>query len=682
MKIIRETVRKAVASDALESTAYATPKTKARDTVRTVRRTLTKRLLSLVLAVSFWFASQGMALAQGMTLAQAIAFSPVTASAQGIASSLVKAPVKDETVYAKLNPDGTVSSIYVVNSFELAEQASFVDYGDYKEVRNLTTSDALTVTDGAVEINAPKGRFYYQGTVDSIPLPWNIAIRYSLDGQAVTAEEVAGKSGRLVISLDMQDNPQAASQSTSRAFAENYMLQAVLTLNASRCTGVEAEGATIVTAGKNQVVTFVKIPGVEGKYSVSMDVSDFEMDGIQITAIPFSLGFDLPALDELTGSFSELQEAIGQLVSGAAELAGGSTALRDAYDRLQQGLTEVQAGLKGLADGISQLAANGAGLRAGSRQVLDALTYMQSSLTTYTAAINGLAELAQGSAAVLEGLKLVSGGLNALSGSFTQADSGLRQQTGGVYTSLKQANEATIASLNQQVQALMADPVANAEQIRQLSMILGLLTANNELIAGLRTGIDGDGSAANPGLARGAAALAAQYARLDAAIQQMPTMLAEMSGGLTQLKSGVDQMVASYQAFDGGLEQYIAGIASINEGMLTLSNGYDTLVAGSKELQTGLAGLSQGMNAFASGTQAMRDRLTDAGLDKVNDLLGALTSGGGDAQSFVSSRNENVGSVQFIMMTKGIKAEEPPAEVKPQPLSKTFWHRLMDLFRR
>jgi putative membrane protein len=652
--------------------------------MKMIRKALTKKALALILAASFLFVSQGMALAQGT------------------ASSLTKAPVKDETVYAKLNPDGTVSSIYVVNSFELAEPASFADYGDYKEVRNLTTSDALAATDGAVEIDAPKGRFYYQGTVDSIPLPWNIAIGYSLDGQAVTAEEVAGKSGRLVISLDMKDGTQSASQTTSHAgsqsapksgtdvesgsaswaFAENYMLQAVLTLDAAHCTGVKAEGATIVTAGKNQVVTFVKIPGVDGRYSVSMDVSDFRMDGIQITGIPFSMGFDLPALDELTGSFAELQAGIGQLVSGAAELAGGSNALRDAYDRLQQGLVEVQTGLKGLSDGISQLAANGASLRAGSRQVLDALTFMQSNLTTYAAAINGLGELAQGSAAVLEGLKQVSGGLDALSGSFAQADSGLRQQTGGAYSSLKQANEATIASLNQQIQALMADPVANAEQIRQLSTIVGLLTANNQLIAGLRIGIDGDGSAANPGLARGAAALATQYAKLDAAIQQMPTMLAEMSGGLAQLKSGVDQMVASYQAFDGGLEQYIAGIATINEGMLTLSNGYDTLVAGSKELQTGLAGLSQGMNAYASGTQAMRDGLTDAGLDKVNDLLETLTFDGGEARSFVSSKNKNVGSVQFIMMTDGIKAEEPPMEVKPQPVSKTFWQRLMDLFKR
>ena len=76
---------------------------------------------------------------------------------------------KDEVVYINLSHDGSVESIYVVNAYDLTEEQPVTDFGNYREVKNLTTTEELSVQDGAISFTAPKGKFYYQGELDSRP---------------------------------------------------------------------------------------------------------------------------------------------------------------------------------------------------------------------------------------------------------------------------------------------------------------------------------------------------------------------------------------------------------------------------------------------------------------------------------------------------------------------------------
>ena len=50
---------------------------------------------------------------------------------------------KEEAVYINLNADGSVREVNVVNIFELDGKEHVTDYGKYKSVRNMTTTDPL-----------------------------------------------------------------------------------------------------------------------------------------------------------------------------------------------------------------------------------------------------------------------------------------------------------------------------------------------------------------------------------------------------------------------------------------------------------------------------------------------------------------------------------------------------------
>lgn len=100
---------------------------------------------------------------------------------------------KDENVYVNLNQDGSVFGVYVVNEYDLDEGTDITDYGNYDSVKNLTTDDQLKVSGDKVEIQAPAGKFYYQGNLKNAEVPWDISISYQLDGKEISADALAGK---------------------------------------------------------------------------------------------------------------------------------------------------------------------------------------------------------------------------------------------------------------------------------------------------------------------------------------------------------------------------------------------------------------------------------------------------------------------------------------------------------
>jgi putative membrane protein len=103
----------------------------------------------------------------------------LTVSADEIASQ------KDEVVYGILNLDGRAKDIYVVNIFE---DNNIVDYGDYKKVRNMTTSEEIVQKGDRISISTSANRLYYEGVIEKQELPWDIGIEYRLDGKKMSGD--------------------------------------------------------------------------------------------------------------------------------------------------------------------------------------------------------------------------------------------------------------------------------------------------------------------------------------------------------------------------------------------------------------------------------------------------------------------------------------------------------------
>ena len=303
---------------------------------------------------------------------------------------------KDENVYVNLKQDGSVDSIYVVNSFRLETETDIVDYGKYDSVKNLTTDAELEKKGDTITAAAPAGNFFYQGNLKTKEMPWELTIRYYLDGKEMQAEELAGKNGSLKITIHVGKN-----DSVDEAFFENYLLQATVTMNMDTCSNLKAAGAAVGNVGISKQLVYNIMAGQEKDIVITADILDFEMDPISFQGVPmsFDLDRDTLSMDALYDKTGEIKDAADEFSDGAAELSDGAGALKDGAADLKDGADSLKEGIESYADGAQSLGDGVDTLKDGTDDLAD-----------------GATELADGISSLKEGVDQLAGGYNGEEG--------------------------------------------------------------------------------------------------------------------------------------------------------------------------------------------------------------------------------------------------------------------------
>ena len=66
--------------------------------------------------------------------------------------------------------------------------------------------------------------------------------------------------------------------------------------------------------------------------------------------------------------------------------------------------------------------------------------------------------------------------------------------------------------------------------------------------------------------------------------------------------------------------------------------------------------------------------------DKIDDMISSISGSDDEVVSFVSDKNTNVDSVQFIIKTAAVKKAEVVEEEPEEEVTKSFLDKLKDLF--
>lgn len=560
---------------------------------------------------------------------------------------------KEEVVYGILDHDGSVKSIYVVNSFI---GGKVTDYGDYSFVRNMTTSEKLTQNGDAVNIDTVYDRFYYQGTLKSSNLPWKFAIQYSLDGKTVSPSELAGKSGALTIDLSVSKNP-----AVNPVFYDNYMLQISLTMDTQKCDDIRSENATIASAGRNKVIAHTVLPGKDAQIKVSANVRNFTMAGIEINAMPFSMPIEMPDTDALTEDMTLLSDAVGELNDGVA--------------RLSDGISQTYSGAKKLADGSANIAGGLKQLETNSEQLLEASAQIQSALSTIA-----------GSLSNQSGGGFSLAGFDELPATLRQLANGLKQITGSMET-LKNAYAAAYAALRNAISTipdadvdpapLYAAAYGNQELTRALDRLMEYYKAA-KTVKGTYAAVKEAFDAVEGGLetiSGSVGTIADSLTAMADAIEQAMSGM-DFVAQLRQLKQGLTELSANYSQFHQGLDGYMSAVK-------TLSGGYGEVHKGLQSLKGGIGQLDSGAKELSSGTGELNEAVADLPNEvqsQIDELTKDYEKPDFTPVSFVSDKNANVSAVQFVLKTGAIELPETVQTVAAEPVKLTFWQKLLRLF--
>lgn len=395
---------------------------------------------------------------------------------------------KEEVVYGTLNLDGSVNNLYVVNIFN---GGSITDYGNYSAISNMTTSDKLNQNGDQITIDTDADKLYYQGTLKSSELPWDIAIKYYLDGNEISGRDIAGKSGQVKITMSIKENT-----NISRTFFENYALQIALSLDNKLFSNIATENATVAEAGGKKQLAYTVLPGNGMDISVTADVQDFQMDAISLNGIKLSLGISMDN-NEFTGQMDELAEAIAGLDSGAGELLDG-------LKELSRGMQKYTDGMKAFKDGLGQFS-------LGADQLNNGATELK----------NGLAELTGQNDAIKDGALAIQ------QAAFDSVNTELSEMGLGLPT-LTPENYSTILSSIPDL-APVKDQLDGAVQFTQ-----GII--------GYTQGVAQLGQGASE-LAMGTEEFKASTAEIAASASELYSAAAEINAGLKKLRDGL----ASYK---------------------------------------------------------------------------------------------------------------------------------------
>lgn len=629
---------------------------------------------------------------------------------------------KEEVVYIITDAQGNVENVNVVNIFG---KGDVTDYGNYSSVKMLNTTDAIDIEGDKVTFSTDKDKVYYQGTLENAQIPWIITLQYVLDGKEITADELAGKSGKLEIHIKMEKNDKCTTE-----FYDNYALQAAFLLNSETCKNLKADGATLANVGVNKQVSYTVLPGKGLDAVITSDVTNFEMEAATINGVKLDLNMDIDD-GELMSKVTDIMNASSDLNDGAAEISDGTEALVDGGGNLMAGATTMNQGVNSLNQGINtlntgvttmqtalnELNSQSATLTEGSAQVLTALKTIQLELSKVSMSTEQLKQLTESSAAIKQGIAEIYNGAVTLQNNLSYEAYKEKMKAGGLdMEQLQAGNTEAINSLSTQINELsvtveqlksMPDyesnetykaQVAQLEtQINSLKNIITLLGGNNAAINGTSQYFNATALGASE-LVTGIGQLNSSYETFDTAIVTLGNTLSDLAVNMATLKTGIDQLVTSYTTLDTGINDYTDGVASIVAAYSQLVTGSGTLLEGSKELVTGSADLRQGtvhlydgLVSLNGGAKELNDgtkefyQKTDGMDSKVeatmDDTLNALTGGDFDVVSFVSDKNKNVKTVQFVIKTSAIEKAETVHETSQETQKLNFGEKILRLFK-
>ena len=578
---------------------------------------------------------------------------------------------KEEVVYVNLTSGGSVKEMYAVNIFD---DKNITDYGDYLSVELLNTTDNINQNGDEITFSSSADRVYYKGKMKSTIMPWNISIKYYVDGKEYAPEEAAGKSGKMEIYFKVSKN-----EAYDGSFYDAYALQASFILDTEIAKNITAADATLANVGNKKQLTYTILPGEGIDTVITADVTDFEMDAVSINGIPLNMNIQVKD-EELMNKVDELLGGIEDIDNGADELNSGVNRLSDATrDDLQPGVNQLNDGMKDLNDGVlkiqdglDELNSKSYELTSGSAQVLSALNTINSQLNSQEQK-DSISQLVSGSAGIKDGITNLTGKLGEL-------------QAGVSYAKFMDALAAEGLS-DEAISQLELSNTQIADMLESsYPVAAGTILKNNQIIEGLKSGINQYLTTVNTNITalyQGAQSLNTEYAKLDAGIRSLAV-------SVQQLADGVNQIVSEYGKLDKGVNEYTEGVAKVIAGYSQIVTGTSDLLSGSGELRDGtaelvnsIAELYDGTSQLKDGTGEMRDETDGMDTqitDKIDEMVNGITGGNYELVSFVSEKNTNVKAVQFVIQTESVQIKEADEATPVVEEKLNFWQKVLKLF--
>lgn len=263
--------------------------------------------------------------------------------AASLYENTAKSVTKSETVYINMNAMGGVTQTTVTDWIHTdtpevrVYDVTDLDSSAIQNVKGDTLPIINSSNTSELMWNMSSTDLYYTGTTRK-QVPIKIGINYYLDGQPISAEDIAGQSGTVTIEFEFENTYTKAVKVNGQT-RKMYLPMVVVggtILSEDKFSGIETQNGMSLGDGQSEIVAVYSIPGVgeslgigtedlEGygdiqlndKASITATTENFELGNMYFAAIPVaSLDLDFDAsnqVNSLQGALSVLKTLMGSL---------------------------------------------------------------------------------------------------------------------------------------------------------------------------------------------------------------------------------------------------------------------------------------------------------------------------------------------------------------------------------
>lgn len=578
---------------------------------------------------------------------------PVTVFAQ---SNDENPTEKTETVYSVLNSDGSISDT-IVSSWLHDEDGinNIKETLNLTDVKNIKSNEKPSKDGNTYTWNANGNDVYYEGTATK-QLPVSVKIRYELDGQEISANDIQGKSGHLKLTISFTNNYSQVKNINGKSIVihPSYLAGGMLNMSTGKFSNVKCESGKIVNDGTNEMLAFANIPGlnetlksagldkvnnqlgISDDVTVEADVNDFDLGSIMVGMtneidLASELG-EIGSVSELTDGIDQLIEADNQLIDGSKQLYDGTTQLK-----------EQAAPLTGSSDQVRQLS-------SGAIQLNDGVKALQTGISQYTAGASAINEGVNQLYGIPQGAAAISSGMNTKgkSGfSMVEASSTLRK-------GLDQLNSVAAGISAESYYNSLMDNVKTAEA--------GVTKLQNEVLAPTKTELGNLGDVlkkASSSLS-GLSTLVGQLSSVEAAIEQDQDTVSSNNDIVTannkkiesvkETKNKLNEAISSLKAARdtlkaSGTEENPVDTSDLDSKIASLETAYNNI--GNADDMQKLDDLTE----FNKQLKNMPELLTTlkGTIDTVNGYMVSATESVGKLEGYLNTASEKLASMETLL---------------------------------
>lgn len=586
----------------------------------------------------------------------------------------VFAITKKESVYTKLNSDGSVKNTLVNEQLLNSKKEDKIeDYSLLENIMNINNDSKYEKNGNELSWNAEGRDVFYQGTTDK-ELPISVDISYKLDDKLLNIDDILGKKGRVEITIKYHNKD--LHEVNGDTLYTPFTVMMGMMLDGTKNSNLEISNGKIVSTGTKNMVIGMAAPGL---YE-SLDIADIK--DIDTIVVSFDTeSFELPSMYSVVtpklidNSDIEVFDKMDDVYSSMDSLASNMDKIEEGSKKVKNGSNELKNKLKSSMDELAnnkESVLNNEQINMIERQVLNNVDSKFNDM--YKEQIGNLA--------------------------WNQVKENMKEDENVEEIVTRNVTESVTNSVSSVVPGVVENTVTNTvsnyvKTEEGYNNYVNCETGKRVVAQGGEMSLEQVNSCKILELVQTIATSSAASAAKDAAVKASSEAAKKSSVGVASEVSSYVAEKVSREVASSVSEQTAKETASEVSKILAPDIANQVKNASIKKISESLGLLYNGVSLLDDGINSLNDGIVTynkEGINKISNLVNntikdktnrieELTKLSEDYNSFASKNNGDDGETKFILIVDSKKRIEKVEENKKEDKKESIWDRITSLFK-